>query len=390
MTPSKRQHAIVFSGNGYNAAYEVGVLKALLQGVAPSTGNEKIQPRIYTGTSVGAFNAAFMVSQSEQSDIAAAEKLEQTLTAGFTPRFRGNPFDYFDPRFYWPNPLVPLANFATDAVWISRDLARRVGGLLASIEPSRPLAALQEHALAYEWDILSDGAAMTRQIRSQIVLDNIRRSDKQLRITAANWKQGKPVTFENRDFTDHAGHQVIAAAMAIPGAVPRQRIDLEEYVDGAMLVKDPLQPAIGARDRSSGDLTLHVIYLDPEFDEGPLMDVRGSFPIVYRLFLLSFSRAVNAHIERVDQTNRAVRFRELLREVDPDSEVMKLWGRLNQDTADAVPVEIHRYRGSKHLASLIDIFRASKERLKYLIECGYSDTLQHDCVKAGCVVPAQD
>jgi hypothetical protein len=39
-----RQHAVVFSGNGYNAAYEVGVLKALLQGVSPSTHKEKIEP----------------------------------------------------------------------------------------------------------------------------------------------------------------------------------------------------------------------------------------------------------------------------------------------------------------------------------------------------------
>ena len=50
-----RQHAVVFSGNGYNAAYEVGVLKALLHGVSPSTREEKIQPHIYTGTSVGAY-----------------------------------------------------------------------------------------------------------------------------------------------------------------------------------------------------------------------------------------------------------------------------------------------------------------------------------------------
>ncbi|HSS49181.1 MAG TPA: patatin-like phospholipase family protein [Thermoanaerobaculia bacterium] len=390
-TRRPRQHAVVFSGNGYNAAYEVGVLKAILHGVSPSTRGEKIEPKIYTGTSVGAYNAAFMVSCSEPNEIAAAEKLEQAWTVGVGPRFRANPFDYLNPRYYWPNPLAPLLDFSKDAAYVSRDLMRRFGDFFASFDPAQPLGSVQKQILDYEWDILADIAPMSSLIRDHIALANIRWSRKELRVTAANWKRGTTKTFANQDFTDEAGHTVITAAMAIPGAVPRQVIDLEEFVDGAMLMPQPLKPAIDAGSKSKNRLALHVIYLDPEFGEGPLMDVRGSFSVVYRLFLLAFSRSVNADIERIDRTNRALKFLELLRDFDPESEVMKLWSRLNQETVGAVEVEVHRYRSAKHLASLNDLFlQVSTEKLQHLIENGYADARRHNCEEAGCVLISEE
>ena len=45
-----RQEAIVLSGAAANAAYEVGVLKVLL--------DKGVDPYCYSGTSVGALNAA--------------------------------------------------------------------------------------------------------------------------------------------------------------------------------------------------------------------------------------------------------------------------------------------------------------------------------------------
>jgi predicted acylesterase/phospholipase RssA len=395
---TQRQHAVVFSGNGYNAAYEVGVLKALLEGVSPATKikdanqNEKIEPRIYTGTSVGAYNAAFMVSHSELGDLAAAEKLEQSWRTRLNPRLRGNPFDYLDPRTYWPNPLAPVADFYNDTVHLSRDLMKRAGDFFGSFQLTRPLAAFQDQILDYEWDILADLAPTSGFVRDNIVPENIRNSKKELRITAANWKKGATTTFQKRDFSDAAGHSIIIGAMAVPGFTPRQRVDLEEYLDGTMLMEYPLQPAIEARDRQAGArLTLHVIYLDPEFEEGLLMDARGSLAIVYRLFLLAFSRSVNADIKRIDQMNRSLKFLELLRDFDPESEVMKLWRRLHQETTGAVEVEVHRYRSAKHLTSISEIFVGMTEaRLKRLFEAGYRDARQHDCKASHCVLISEE
>ena len=387
-----RQHAVVFSGNGYNAAYEVGVLKAILHGVSPSTRGEKVQPDSYSGTSVGAYNAAFMVSHSHLGDIGAAEKLEQSWKTGLNPRIRGNPVDYLNPRFYWPNPLTPLVDFGKDTLHLSRDLMRRAGELFGSIEPTRPLAALQDQILGYEWDILADLAPTSGLIRDNIALENIRNSNKKLCITAADWKKGTTKTFENRDFSDAAGHQMVIGAMAIPGFIPRQHVDLEELVDGIMLMAHPLKPAIEARDRQSAvRLTLHVIYLDPEFEEGLLMDARGSLAIVYRLFLLAFSRSMNADIGRIEQVNRSVKFLKLLGDFDPESEVLKLWRRLHQETKDKVEVEVHRYRSAKHLTSIREIFVGmTEERLKRLFETGYADARQHDCARSQCVVISEE
>src|SRR5437868_8326353 len=55
--------AVVLSGGGANAAYGVGVLKALLRGESPATDFQPLEPQIYVGTSGGGINAAIMVSQ---------------------------------------------------------------------------------------------------------------------------------------------------------------------------------------------------------------------------------------------------------------------------------------------------------------------------------------
>src|SRR5437868_3503224 len=69
--------AIVLSGGGATGAYEVGVLKALLGGASPATNFSPLRPDIISGTSIGAFNAAALVSRSWESCLAAVTHLEQ-------------------------------------------------------------------------------------------------------------------------------------------------------------------------------------------------------------------------------------------------------------------------------------------------------------------------
>ena len=54
------RQAVVLSGGGANGAYEVGVLLALCEGASPATDYVPLSAEIYTGTSVGAYNVAFM------------------------------------------------------------------------------------------------------------------------------------------------------------------------------------------------------------------------------------------------------------------------------------------------------------------------------------------
>jgi predicted acylesterase/phospholipase RssA len=399
-------HAIVLSGNGSNGAYEVGVLKALLQGVSRSTQKRPVQPEIYTGTSVGAFNAAIMVSESEESDLAAVEKLEDiwlnqvgasTQSNRSVPRFRGNPFDYAHPAFYLPNPLKPLVDLGRDSVVVAQALLQRAGNLLGAANLTNPVSQLQNFIFDFDWSILTDTSPLQRLVQDVIDPAKIRRSPKQLRLSLTNWKSGTTRTFDNHTLDDEDAYRVVAASMAIPGGMSPVAINLEEFVDGAVLMRSPLQPAIKAAKELQNRvgkrrLILHVIYLDPEYS--PPQERKGSFSTVYRTFVLVFSRAVNADIRRAENINRNLQLLDLLREVDPiktstegedRSEVLELWRRLNKETAHSVELEIHRYRSAKHLGGIMDLFQFDMPRVKGLINQGYQDAIDHNCIDAECI-----
>ena len=50
--------AVVLSGGGAFGAYEVGVMKALIDGKSPSTGYAPLTPDIFAGTSIGAYTSS--------------------------------------------------------------------------------------------------------------------------------------------------------------------------------------------------------------------------------------------------------------------------------------------------------------------------------------------
>ena len=70
--------AVILSGGGADGADGVGVLKALFNETpeeAPK--NRPLNPDIFCGTSVGAYNATFLVSQWDQYGTAAITNLEK-------------------------------------------------------------------------------------------------------------------------------------------------------------------------------------------------------------------------------------------------------------------------------------------------------------------------
>src|SRR2546429_4110190 len=114
-----KQAVILSSGSAYGA-YEVGVLKALLTGQAAQSKYPNLDPDIYTGTSVGAVNAAVMVSQSglgvpgpeaiaflENAWLNIISESSQKCGNG-AYRIRANPFRYLKPQCL-TNPAQSLA-----------------------------------------------------------------------------------------------------------------------------------------------------------------------------------------------------------------------------------------------------------------------------------------
>ena len=68
------------------------------------------------------------------------------------------------------------------------------------------------------------------------------------------------------------------------------------------------------------------------------------------------------------------------------SEPLKLWQRLNKDTADSVELEIHRYRSSEHLGGIRVMFQLDQTRVQDLVDRGYKDAQNHDCKESDCVL----
>ncbi len=405
---TREQHAVALSGNGAYAAYELGILKALLHGVCPSTGGRAIQPEIYTGVSMGALSAALMVAGSHHSDFDAIQSLEEVwlnqISESFSGengifRWRADPFDYSRPTFYLPNPVRPLANLATDAGYLLRETAERAGSFLSSVG-TRPSMRSVQNALieVFDWSVLTDHQPLKKLVRETVDTDRLKTSTKQLRIIAADWKDGRPKVFANRDLDGDNGRQAIAASLVVPGVAPPEHVDVDQYVDGAVLMDRPLWPSVDARDTSTSSdgrerpLVVHAIYIDPEHARTPLPGVRNTLSTILRLYLLAFARSVNADVERIARVNESLQFLELLRDpltsasADGEGfEIMKLYKRLNKETAEGVQVVIHRYRSSKHLGTLLGMFQFDKHRIRKLIDRGFADAQIHDCDESQCI-----
>src|SRR5438105_3249165 len=126
--------AVVLSGGGAYGAYEVGVMKALLGGEMQGADYRPLNPQIFTGTSVGSFNASVMVAQDGLPPETAASNLEQIWLNDIAERaggcgngvyrFRGNPLRYFDPDCI-ADPLEPIVEFNNDTAFLTRSFLTR-------------------------------------------------------------------------------------------------------------------------------------------------------------------------------------------------------------------------------------------------------------------------
>src|SRR6266566_8613086 len=113
MSHSGHKAAVVLSGGGAYGAFEIGVLKALCNGESPATSHKPLNAKIFSGTSVGSFNAAAMCMTPGATGAQAIENLEQVWFEKVADRgskshgngvfrLRGNPVRYLDLSFTAP------------------------------------------------------------------------------------------------------------------------------------------------------------------------------------------------------------------------------------------------------------------------------------------------
>ncbi len=402
MTPERAsKDGLVLSGGGAKGAYEVGIMKALAEGRSPATGFQPLEVEHFTGTSVGAYNAAFLVAQTDLPLLAAVDRLGKIwreriggslLSCGNGVfRLRDGPLKALDPGC-WRHPLEILADTAKDTAFWTRYFA---------VRGSQFLKSSQEPLEGRILDALNMASAVDPTPLYQLIGDTVDRaglsaSHKTLTIAATDWLNGTVKHFSKADLAGPVGPQGIAASTAIPGIFPPVPIDGVPYHDGGVLENTPLKPVI-----VDGAEVVHTIFLDPETIDIPLSVPANTIDTVYRFFLITSSALLRADIANAKAIQRELElhvdlgilsqdFREVLTERGLREANSRVLRRLAEGRRRYRSLTVHIYRPKTDLGGGAGLLDFSTDFITELIKTGYEDALDHDCKLAGCLIPATE
>jgi predicted acylesterase/phospholipase RssA len=386
--------ALVLSGGGAYGAFAVGVMKVLFAGRSPATGYKPLSANIFSGTSVGSFNAAIMASYPEESSLETAFRLERLWLDRIAQhpgqckngifRVRGNPLDYLDADCL-RDPEKIQSRLTNDSVFLAGYLQFRTANFLASSHPlnNRLIQFLNAGSFI-------DSSPFHELMHEIINEEAIRLSPKRLTVTATNWVTGGVVHFQNADFYNDRGVHAILGSSALPGIFPEARIGTDIYVDGGVVENTPLNPAI-----ECGATDLHIIYLNPQPRFIPLSAEPNTFETMLRVFELMWATKVEEDIKTARWINAGIRIfshsrtqhwsandlRDLLRSLGPIIE---------RSDFPYKTLTIHRYFPGSALGGSLTALDFGIEQISGSIEAGETSALLHDCSLNGCLVEQAD
>jgi NTE family protein len=382
--------ALVLSGGGAYGAFGVGVMKVLYAGASPATHYQALTANVFTGTSVGAFNAAVMVDQPQESGPNRVRTLEEVWVNLIAAqpgkcgngifRVRGDPMAYLNPSCLSPAATV-VSRSASDTFAISSYVVdRTINFIASSAEWSNRLLGLVNTSS------FVDNSPFRDLLHQVIVEELIRKSPKRLQVIATNWVTGKVVRFTNADFHSDRGSSIIMASTAIPGFFPPVVMDGGLFVDGGAVENTPLSSAIDA-----GATELHVIYLDPQPKFIPIKAEPNTADTLLRLYYLMLASKLNEDIETARWINAGLRALARFRQSGTLSsesvrDLARVAGQISVEAAYK-PLTIHRYFPRVVLGTQLDLVNFDLDRILAMIEEGERVALVHDCIASGCVLP---
>lgn len=396
-----RRDAVVLSGGGAKGAYEVGVMKALFEGVSPSTGGERLAVDIYSGTSVGAYNASFMVANARQGtdlevllelDKVWRERIANTLLScgNGVYRIRGLPFQGFDPGCLL-RPVQSSFTLAADAAYFTKLFAAETVKFFAPSDE----ALLSRFLQAVDIGAFFSPAPLAELLEQTIDRRGLLGGPKKLTVVATNFRRGVPRFFSKAEIAGPVGLYAIAASGAIPGLFPPVEIDGIPFVDGGVTLNTPVAPVL-----REGANVIHVVFVDPRVQNIPFPKLPSTLDTIYRLYViliadnfLASARAAEYLALNIRQLHeRAVSEDELVRSIRELEPVNPLVGPLllGKETAEPVMApEIHIYRPASDLGGAEGLLDFRAEYIDELITLGFKDAVAHDCAKEGCVLPGK-
>ena len=217
--------ALVLSGGGARAAYQVGVLKAIADIMPESTRNPF---GIISGTSAGAINAVALASHADNFRNAVYNI--ETVWKAFRPQqvYRSDPVGVFSNAMRWLASLL----------FASRNRS--------SLLDNEPLAELLGRMIRFDniQEAIDDGFLWAISVTASGYSSGHSVAFFQGSPDISAWKR-----FQRIGMRTHLNLEHLMASSAIPVVFPAVRINREYFGDGAVRQLAPLSPALhlGAR-----------------------------------------------------------------------------------------------------------------------------------------------
>jgi NTE family protein len=285
-SPAEDVTALVLSGGGARGAYAVGILQAVIE-ILGLTVKDPSPFRIYSGTSVGSINAAFLASHAQRGDLGIYKLRELWETLGVNSHLKvlGNVGDLRGLSTGW------FANAILDS-----------GPLQALVQGSVDFPQLHEN--------VNNGLVRALMLAAF----NIGTAQTTIFCEHHDSFEPRPSRDPTRAevYTPIDANHILASA-AMPFVFRARKVDDHYYCDGGVRFNTPISPAIRA-----GASRLVVISLNPLRQHAPAPDPLVGYPSVP--FLIG--RLLDAL---------------LLDPFEYDLEVVERFNRLSSAMQDALP-----------------------------------------------------
>jgi NTE family protein len=228
MSPPAARTALVLSAGGARGAYQVGVIAGLVELLGRSGAGPPLFD-IFTASSVGALNAAYLAANADRSDHAIDGLVRIWSELDFEEILQFHPLGLWG----WPHLRMPGQH---------RHASRYVGRSL--LDP-RPVEHLLERVIA--WDRLHANIDAARVRGLMIAALDVCDGSTTVFTELAAGVRFRPYPYlTTRALLTSIDAEHILAAIALPFMFPTRRIAGRYYTDGAIRFETPIIPALRA------------------------------------------------------------------------------------------------------------------------------------------------